>query len=37
MVRDANEQRAIGVSIWDWPTTPASAWPSLQGYDVAGC
>jgi uncharacterized lipoprotein YddW (UPF0748 family) len=37
MVRAATEQQAIGVSIWDWPTTPPSAWPALQGYDVAGC
>ena len=37
MVRAATEQQAVGVSIWDWPTTPPSAWPALQGYDVAGC
>jgi hypothetical protein len=37
MVRAATEQRAIGVSVWDWPTTPSSAWPPLRGYDVAGC
>jgi hypothetical protein len=37
MVRAATEQRAIGISVWDWPTTPPSAWPSLRGYDVAGC
>lgn len=37
MVRAATEQRAIGVSVWDWPTTPPSAWPALRGYDVAGC
>ena len=37
MARAATEQRAIGVSIWDWPTTPPSAWPAVQGYDVAGC
>ncbi|UOY03745.1 hypothetical protein [Blastococcus sp. PRF04-17] len=37
MVRAATEQRAIGVSIWDWPTTPPSAWPPLRDYDVAGC
>lgn len=37
MVRAATEQRAIGVSVWDWPTTPSSAWPALQGYDSAGC
>jgi hypothetical protein len=37
MVRAATEQQAIGVSIWDWPTTPSSAWPPLSGYDVEGC
>ncbi|HLM05210.1 MAG TPA: hypothetical protein VK402_08505 [Blastococcus sp.] len=37
MVRAAGEQHAVGVSIWDWPTTPPSAWPALQGYDVPGC
>jgi hypothetical protein len=37
MVRAATQQQAIGVSIWDWPTTPPSAWPALEDYDVAGC
>jgi hypothetical protein len=37
MVRAATEQRAIGISVWDWPTTPPSAWPAVRGYDVAGC
>ena len=37
MVRAATEQQAVGVSIWDWPTTPPSAWPAVLGYDVAGC
>jgi hypothetical protein len=37
MVRAATEQQAIGVSVWDWPTTPPSAWPPLEGYEVAGC
>lgn len=37
MVRAAAEQQAIGVSIWDWPTTPPGAWPAAEGYDVAGC
>jgi len=37
MVRAAGEQHAIGVSIWDWPTTPPSAWPAVRGYDVTGC
>jgi hypothetical protein len=37
MARAATEQRAVGVSVWDWPTTPPATWPALQGYDVAGC
>jgi hypothetical protein len=37
MVRAATRLHAIGVSVWDWPTTPPSAWPALQGYDAAGC
>ena len=37
MVRAGTEQQAIGVSIWDWPTTPPTAWPAMDGYDVAGC
>jgi hypothetical protein len=37
MVQAAAEQQAIGVSIWDWPTTPSSVWPALRDYDSAGC
>jgi hypothetical protein len=37
MARAATVQDAIGVSIWDWPTTPPTAWPALQGYDDTGC
>jgi hypothetical protein len=37
MARAASEQRAIGVSVWDWPTTPPSAWSPLQGYGAADC
>jgi hypothetical protein len=37
MVQAATEQGAIGISVWDWPTTPPSAWPVVQGYDVTGC
>lgn len=37
MARAAAEEGAIGVSIWDWPTTPAAAWPSVTGYDGQGC
>ena len=33
----ATEQRAIGVSIWDWLTTPRTAWPAVRGYPIAGC
>jgi hypothetical protein len=36
MARAATEQQAIGISIWDWPTTPSSAWPVVQGYPVVG-
>ena len=32
MARAATEQHAIGVSVWDWRTTPPSAWPALRGY-----
>ncbi|MGY1619235.1 hypothetical protein ACI797_21045 [Geodermatophilus sp. SYSU D00691] len=37
MVRAAAEQGAVGVSIYDWPTTPPSAWPAVSGYAAAGC
>ncbi|MGK5110981.1 MULTISPECIES: hypothetical protein [unclassified Geodermatophilus] len=37
MARAAREQGAIGVSVFDWTTTPAGAWPELRGYDVRGC
>jgi hypothetical protein len=37
MARAATDQHAIGVSIWDWPTTPPAAWPAVRGYEPAGC
>jgi hypothetical protein len=37
MARAASDGHAIGVSVWDWPTTPPSAWPPLWGYRGAGC
>jgi hypothetical protein len=37
MVRAAAERAAIGVSIFDWTTTPAAAWPAVRGYAVRGC
>jgi hypothetical protein len=37
MARAAAEAGAIGVSIYDWPTTPPSAWAPMQGYAVPRC
>jgi hypothetical protein len=37
MARAAGEAGAIGVSIYDWPTTPSQAWAPLEGYDSPGC
>jgi hypothetical protein len=37
MSRAATQAGAIGVSIYDWPTTPSSAWAPLRGYDSPGC
>ena len=37
MARAAGEAGAIGVSIYDWPTTPFPAWAPLEGYDSPGC
>jgi uncharacterized lipoprotein YddW (UPF0748 family) len=37
MARAAGEAGAIGVSVYDWPTTPSSAWAPLEGYDSPGC
>ncbi|NYJ06585.1 hypothetical protein [Petropleomorpha daqingensis] len=37
MARAATDQGAVGVSIFDWTTTPAASWPAVRGYDVRGC
>ncbi|WP_158579920.1 LGFP repeat-containing protein [Geodermatophilus marinus] len=37
MARAAADLGAIGVSVFDWTTTPAASWPPLRGYDVRGC
>jgi uncharacterized lipoprotein YddW (UPF0748 family) len=37
MARAAADGGAVGVSVFDWSTTPAAAWPPLRGYDVRGC
>ena len=37
MAKAAADRAAIGVSIFDWTTTPAAAWPAVRGYDVRGC
>jgi hypothetical protein len=37
MARAAAGAGAIGVSVYDWPTTPSSAWAPLEGYHAAGC
>ena len=36
MARAAAETGAVGVSVFDWTTTPAGSWPPLRGYDVRG-
>jgi hypothetical protein len=37
MARAAGDEHAIGVSVFDWTTTPPAAWPELQDYRSAGC
>ncbi|WP_448625127.1 hypothetical protein [Geodermatophilus sp. URMC 64] len=37
MARAAGERGAVGVSIYDWPTTPAEAWPAVTGYAGGSC
>lgn len=37
MARAAAEQGAVGVSIFDWTTTPAVSWPPVRDYAVRGC
>ncbi len=36
MARAAAEVGAVGVSVFDWTTTPPGSWPPLRGYDVRG-
>jgi hypothetical protein len=36
MARAAAETGAVGVSIFDWTTTPPASWPPVRGYDVRG-
>jgi hypothetical protein len=36
MARAARDRGAVGVSIFDWTTTPSAAWPAVRGYDVRG-
>ncbi len=36
MARAAAETGAVGVSVFDWTTTPPGSWPPLRGYDVRG-
>ncbi|MGY1726580.1 hypothetical protein ACI79J_06380 [Geodermatophilus sp. SYSU D01062] len=37
MAQAAADQGAVGVSVFDWATTPVGSWPPLRGYDVRGC
>jgi hypothetical protein len=37
MARAAGDVAAIGVSIYDWTTTPSAAWAPLRGYRADGC
>ncbi len=37
MATGARDRGAIGVSIFDWTTTPAASWPAVRGYDTRGC
>jgi hypothetical protein len=37
MERAARDRRAVGVSIFDWETTPASSWRPLIGHRTRGC
>jgi hypothetical protein len=37
MAQAARDEGAVGVSIFDWTTTPADAWPPIRGYAVRGC
>jgi hypothetical protein len=37
MARAAADRGAVGVSVFDWTTTPAPSWPPLRDYAVRGC
>jgi hypothetical protein len=37
MAQAARDQGAVGVSVFDWTTTPAASWPPLRDYAVRGC
>ncbi|WP_236834267.1 hypothetical protein [Blastococcus sp. KM273129] len=37
MARAAADQGAVGVSVFDWTTTPPASWPPLRDYAVRGC
>ncbi|RBY87714.1 hypothetical protein [Blastococcus sp. TF02A-30] len=37
MARAAADRGAVGVSVFDWTTTPAASWPLLRDYSVRGC
>jgi hypothetical protein len=37
MARAAAGERAIGVSVFDWATTPTATWPELRGYTAEPC
>ena len=37
MATAARDRGAVGVSIFDWTTTPAASWPPIRGYNTRGC
>jgi hypothetical protein len=37
MARAARDRGAIGVSVFDWETTPGPSWVPLAGYPTRGC
>jgi uncharacterized protein with LGFP repeats len=37
MATGARERGAIGVSIFDWTTTPSASWAAVRGYNTRGC
>jgi hypothetical protein len=37
MATAAARRGAVGVSIFDWSTTPSASWPPIRGYAVRGC